>query len=77
MELTILEKQLVNLLKKSGLDAMDTLMVCLGLQSSEPEMQNLRNYILENEPTRNEIMDWFGDCLERIGPIDESETTEE
>ena len=64
-ELTALEKEMVHLLKATGLEEKEVIGLMLLLQDDEEEMLNLRNSILEDNLNPIEVMDWIGEYLKR------------
>ena len=64
-ELTALEKEMVHLLKETGLEEKGVICLMLLLQDDEKEMLNLRNSILEDDLNPIEVMDWIGEYLKR------------
>ena len=64
-ELTALEKEMVHLLKATGLEEKEVICLMLLLQDDEEEMLNLRNSILEDNLNPIEVINWTGEYLKR------------
>ena len=75
-ELTALEKEMVHLLKATGLEEKEVIGTMLLLQDDEEEMLNLRNSILEDNLNPIEVMDWIGEYLKRTAEMTYEEDEE-
>ena len=76
-ELTALEKEMVHLLKETGLEEKGVICLMLLLQDDEKEMLNLRNSILEDNLNPIEVMDWIGEYLKRTSLGNEEDEEDE